>query len=179
MSEEEINLLKKISNKGHLTEKEYLYISGFVRNKNLLVFGTGNDTPYWKLLGSFVVFLENSKRWFDKTDPNQYLVHYQTKKKESDTLLSCYRSGVTNRLEMDLPNIVYETSWDAIFVDGPQGWGDDTPGRMQSLYMAKTLSNKNTDVFVHDFDREVERVWSLELFSNMVNLVDKIVHLRV
>lgn len=70
---------------------------------------------------------------------------------------------------LSLPAFLKDIVWDIIFVDGPTGYADSTPGRIQSIYTASVLSGKseNIDVFVHDCDREVERVYCDRFFSDM------------
>ena len=39
---------------------------------------------------------------------------------------------------MKLPDYVKNTVWDVVFVDGPRGYNDKVPGRMQSIYLCFT-----------------------------------------
>ena len=99
MTKEADALLKKIANKDQLSMREYLYVTDWAENaSNFLVFGTGADTPYWKMIQPNVTFLEDHGEWLDKSDPRQIEVKYTTTRKESDTLLSCYKSGLTKVL---------------------------------------------------------------------------------
>lgn len=63
------------------------------------------------------------------------------------------------QLIMALPEVVRSHQWDVILVDAPAGWNESTPGRMQSIFMARELAAPCADVFIHDCDREVERVY--------------------
>ena len=72
-------------------------------------------------------------------------------------------------LEMTLPNYVEKEKWDIILVDGPHGYGDETPGRMKSIYLASRLVNNSGDILVHDCHREVEDIFSNK-FINKENL---------
>lgn len=173
-------LLKQIADKDQLSMKEYLYVTDWAENaNNFLVFGTGADTPYWKMIRPNVTFLEDHGEWLDKSDPRQIEVKYTTTRKDSDTLLSCYRSGVTKSLEIKLPDSVRETQWDAIFVDGPQGYNNSTPGRMQSLFTAKQLASEHTNIFIHDIDRRIESAWADVLFGTIVKQFDRMRHVRI
>lgn len=67
----------------------------------------------------------------------------------------------------DLPNQLYDINWDVILIDGPRGYSAKSPGRMAAIFTAAVLARSTkrdsvTDVFVHDYDREVERVCSEE-----------------
>ena len=63
---------------------------------------------------------------------------------------------------MKLPKEIAQNKWDIIFVDAPEGWSDEKPGRMKSIYTAAKLASLSKDciVFVHDCDRKVEDVYS-------------------
>ena len=61
---------------------------------------------------------------------------------------------------MRLPEQVTQSRWDVILVDGPAGYTDENPGRMQSIYTASKLIKKGGYVFVHDCHRKVEQVYS-------------------
>jgi hypothetical protein len=96
----------------------------------------------------------------------------------------------------DLPDIVMSSTiaWDVIIVDAPLGYPNTGPGRFQSLYMTKLIANHtmnlllsstqlsqraNTSVamtdqdhvvhvFVDDYERRVEREFSLAVFHPIV-----------
>ena len=68
LCEDEMKKLLIKNNGSQMTEEEYRYISGFVGDKSFLVFGTGNDSDFWRTCNSngIVRFLENDSRWIDK-----------------------------------------------------------------------------------------------------------------
>ncbi|XP_038709417.1 glucuronoxylan 4-O-methyltransferase 1-like [Tripterygium wilfordii] len=66
-----------------------------------------------------------------------------------------------------LPSEVYEMKWDLIMVDAPTGYYEEAPGRMSAIYTAGMMTRNReegaeTDVFVHDVNREVEDRFSME-----------------
>jgi hypothetical protein len=65
----------------------------------------------------------------------------------------------TSLLSGTLTNDVEREEWDIILVDAPAGDGDETTGRMKSIFLASRLIRRSGDVFVHDCDREVEDVY--------------------
>jgi glucuronoxylan 4-O-methyltransferase len=126
---------------------------------NFLVFGMGNDSPFWFDLNrrGRTVFIEDQEEWFNKIQQKNpaleaYLVDYGTKLEEGMQLIDH-----PERLEMDLVPEIRKTEWDAILVDGPAGYADGTPGRMKSIYEASRLIKPGGRIFVHDQERAVER----------------------
>lgn len=163
------------NNPRQLTFNEYNYIAKTVIAKNgcnMLVFGIGQDSKLWMRSNKRdkTFFLENSVSWLaqiktENPSINGYLIKYNTSRKDWKELLE----GPKVNLMLTLPAFMNDIVWDIIFVDGPAGYNDSTPGRMQSIYTASVLSEKseNIDVFVHDCDREVEKVYCDRFLGNM------------
>lgn len=149
---------------------------------NFLVFGVGHDSPMWTALnhGGRTVFLEGAKSWMElvhKQMPSLEIHHvvYDTNVSQAKKLYDIGKSEpcqvVTDpRLSecplvlKNLPSEVYETEWDVIMVDAPDGYMDESPGRMKAIYTAalwaKNRRAGETHVFVHDIQREVENYFS-------------------
>ena len=126
---------------------------------NFLVFGLGNDSRIWLAAnrGGRTVFIEDNEAWFAEIVArerltNAYLVDYETR-------LTQWRELLDQPITMHLPGDLEQYRWDVIFVDAPGGWSPDTPGRMKSIFLASQVAQIDSDVFVHDCNREVERVY--------------------
>ncbi|NET41544.1 hypothetical protein [Okeania sp. SIO2B3] len=177
-------------NPGQMSFQEYAYITNVIGGKvpgNFLIFGVGQDSLLWLGVnrGGKTVFLEDDKDWLNQVKVGcensieAYLVEYGTRVYLWKSLLEEYSQG-NDCLWMVLPEKVLFTKWDFILVDAPAGYSEEKPGRMKSIYMAAKLAMKsgNTDIFIHDCDREVEDIYSDYFFDKgyLINQVHKLKH---
>lgn len=127
----------------------------------LLVFGVGNDSALWARVNAqgTTLFLEDDAEWAERVgaalpEIEIAAVSYRTGRSQWQDLLDD-----PERLGMSLPPEVREGAWDVVLVDGPAGYDDTTPGRMQSIYEAGRLVAPGGIVFVHDCERPVEQAY--------------------
>jgi glycosyltransferase involved in cell wall biosynthesis len=125
----------------------------------LLVFGCGNDSPFWETtnMGGTTAFLEDDPAWLSaaRTKLTRSIVEqvqYRTRAADWPAQLDA-----GDDLLLDLPDSIRNTQWDVILVDGPAGHRDDLPGRAQSIVTARRLIAPGGKIFVHDCDRPLER----------------------
>lgn len=149
------------------------------KDGNLLVFGLGNDSLLWLTANRTgkTIFIEEHQAWFNEFKSRYpewlaYRVSYETKLCDWKLWLN-----KPEKLILELNPEIHHILWDIILVDAPIGYGDDGPGRMKSIYTASQLINQGGDIFVHDCDREVERVYS-DTFLLPKNLLKEITNLR-
>jgi len=151
----------------------------------MLVFGVGKDSQLWMNVNhkGETTFLEDSISWLtqirtENPKINGYLIKYNSLLVEWRELFN----NPSNRLMLTLPDEVRQKEWDIILVDAPAGYNESTPGRMLSIYTTSVLSekSKDVDIFVHDCDREVERVYCDRFLSNMqlVTAFERLRHYR-
>ena len=131
---------------------------------NLLVFGLGNDSPFWRDVNKSgrTVFIEDDKPWFEKITLKYPLIEaYQI---SYPCNITQWREVLDKpeRLAIELPQNIAGDKWDVILVDGPRGNRFETyePGRMSSIYEASRLVGADGYVFVHDAEREVENAYA-------------------
>lgn len=154
---------------------EHLPIDG-----NLLVWGLGNDSPFWNTATSgTVVFLEDATwdtnlipsptdsktqiRWFDLVTQQHpelqaYTVQYTTRNTPDQREYFRNNPDVWNEsLNMeDLPDVVWNTVWDVILVDAPLGHKDTGPGRFQSIYMTRQLVQRSFELLLEQGALDVD-----------------------
>jgi uncharacterized protein (TIGR01627 family) len=153
---------------------------------NLLVWGLGNDSPYWhSVTDGTVIFLEDDNEaekdgvmWYDSIVSkypylNSHKVHYTTKNNK-DNLAKYMKNPWSADLKIaNLPQAVRDIAWDVIIVDAPLGCCDMGPARFQSLFHSLLLARnsllkrsvKEVHVFVDDYEREIERKYSQRVFG--------------
>jgi len=165
------------TSQGQLSRDEINHIIGYVSRKpcNMLVFGTGYDTDIWRDVNKgMTVFLEHDERYVSlgkNKGVDVRKVEYTTQSKEWKEILNN-----TDRLKMDIPKELVKIDWDIIFVDSPVG---PVNGRMQSIYAASMIGSGNCSchIFVHDCDREIEKVYCDKYMKNF-KLIKQIRKLR-
>lgn len=153
---------------------------------NLLVWGLGNDSPFWNdATTGRVAFIEDDipdakagTQWYNVITRKYpfleaYKVHYHT-----DTVNSFPEYIDSPRrwheLELaDLPSSIRNERWDVILVDAPLGCCNAGPGRYQSIYETWRLAKQTAHVFVDDYERKVEREFSQAVFGRAPDSVVK------
>ncbi|XP_038975296.1 protein IRX15-LIKE-like [Phoenix dactylifera] len=189
-----VNYAAASNSSGKMGDADLRTIAAVLRRRapcKFLVFGLGHETPLWRALnhGGRTVFLDENEYYIAHLEGHlpgleAYDIAYTTKAREMPDLIAASRRGrrgdcrpVQNllfsncRLALnDLPNALYDIPWDVILVDGPRGHASTSPGRMSAIFtaavMARSAGPGPTDVLVHDYEREVERVCSEEFLCN-------------
>lgn len=135
------------------------------RPANFLVWGLGNDSPFWaKSTSGRVAFIEGNSDWFSKikgSNPGleQYLVKYSSKIQRDLPRLG------TQELEKEMNHIILddlplqETVWDIFLVDTPNGCSKSDVGRFASAHTSRRLAvmQGHGHIFVDDYQRTPDR----------------------
>lgn len=146
-------------------------------SSNLLVWGLGNDSPYWNnCIKGRVVFLEDGisydktgGSWYDaimKKFPylEAYKIYYTTRKSKSfDKYYDHPDLWKDLDLRQQLPVSLTTMEWHVIIIDAPIGYDDRGPGRYQSIVTSSLLAEPGSHIFVDDYDRKIERLFSIRI----------------
>jgi uncharacterized protein (TIGR01627 family) len=167
------DLIQTITPLGSCRKSEYKFVARRLDSLapcNALYFGVGYDSKLWDTINAEGnnLFLEDSQEWIDTINPT--LVNSKIEKVKYTTKRTQWKKifKKTNKLIMQLPDTVWQTNWNFIFIDGPRGDKDFCPGRMQSIYTASLLAAKSRGVlriFAHDYNRELERRYCNKYFG--------------
>ena len=122
--------------------------------KKFLVFGLGYDSQLWNALNKkgITLFIEDSQEWMDivSSKLNVQVKHYSYQTKLTD--LAEDLKGDYSKLA----KTVEGGPWDVVLVDAPQGWREDTPGRLESVVVGLSNLAEGGTLYVHDTHREGE-----------------------
>ena len=145
---------------------------------NLLVFGLGNDSPFWRdsNAAGTTVFLENSQEWIDRIQERAerggerlavHKVDYTTQTgRDAGKYRDGSKRGAWASLMLQLPADVKSKEWDIVIVDGPQGFRKRHPGRWQSIYTAAHLKRPpHALTVIDDCQREIESSFAALVFG--------------
>ncbi|XP_057437522.1 probable methyltransferase At1g27930 [Lotus japonicus] len=161
---------------------------------NFLVFGLGHDSLMWDSFNprGTTLFLEEDPGWTVSTLQRfpvlrTHTVRYPTRLSEAKSLMASYKEECGGnqplkgnqrcRLALsELPEEVYERDWDVIMIDAPRGYFAAAPGRMGVIFSAAVMARGRkksgvTHVFLHDCDREVEKLYAKEFLCMKYRVV--------
>lgn len=156
--------------RGQMTLEEYVHIASVIDSRkpcHVLVYGVGNDSELYLQANQNgqTVFVETSKKWIDdvrKRVPHANIIHHHF----PTSVRSSLKNGCTSPYTR--PNYVDMHPWDVIVVDAPFGGNDQGMGREFPIREAAERLNTAVgpvDVFVHDVDRELEKMACTKFFG--------------
>ncbi|KAL3592146.1 hypothetical protein D5086_010786 [Populus alba] len=151
----------------HMSHAEIKPISDVLRKCsspcNFLVFGLTHETPLWKALNhnGRTVFIEENRyyaAYYEELHPeiDVFDVQYTTKMKEMRELIASTKEQIKNECR-PVQNLLFSES------------------------RSKKASNAKTHIFVHDYYRNVERIYGDEFLcrENLVESNDMLAHFVV
>jgi hypothetical protein len=139
----------------------------FNKNKKMLVFGLGYDSELWyNSTNKNTYFIENYDEYINinKNINSSNIIKYiyNTKVKTSFELTD-------NEIhQYSIPEILIKLApFDIIYIDGPVGANNETPGRLLPIFWSKEyLSKPDTLIYIDDSRRPLEKYCIDKYFKN-------------
>ncbi len=134
----------------------------------LLVFGCGNDTRLWLEANRSgkTVFLESHPDWLAEVSRRNPTADIRRIEYPADLTVSNSLPIDEQRLSTyPVPAVMTEEAWDVIIVDAPQGFNGKAPGRALPIYWSSKVAGPQTQIYVDDYERALEREYA-ERFLN-------------
>ena len=159
----------------------------------VLIFGCGRDSSFWAHTMNprgKTVFLEDNVTWAKAQDADLdvHVVKYSTAPMAAWEERLASPAGKRTLAKKDeplleiqgVPSGLFDEWWDVILVDAPAGFNGRMPGRMAPIFQTSRIIErqrtdrpcKPVDVFVHDFNRPIERVWSLMFLTPHMRILN-------
>ncbi|KEH22018.1 polysaccharide biosynthesis protein [Medicago truncatula] len=137
---------------------------------NFLVFGIGHDALMWDSFNprGITLYLEEDPKWTISAFKRFPVLRAHTMRYNTRLNSHPLKDDRRCRLALGkLPKEVYDRDWDVIMIDAPRGYFPSAPGRMGVIYSAAVMARGRkkagvTHVFLHDVDREVEKLYAKE-----------------
>ena len=148
------------------------------KNKKMLVFGLGYDSRLWyNLTNKNTFFVEDNKEYIEmnKDISDDKIIQYGY---EGITVESSFNISEKEINSFIIPKKIIENApYDIIYIDGPCGYKQDTPGRLLPIFWAKTfLSKPGSFIYIDDCKRPLEAMCIDKYFKNytksMIDLRD-------
>ncbi len=128
----------------------------------LLVFGCGKDSAMWAAAnsGGKTVFLENNAGWLRKTKEAQPTLDIRQVDYGIGTVSTSLPIDEQKLAAFPIPDVMHEEPWDVIIIDSPMGYSSRMPGRSLPIYWSSRVALAHTQIFVDDYERELERQYA-------------------
>ena len=143
-------------------------LAAYGREANFLVFGCGNDSPLWQQLNGlgYTLFVENHPAWLTRTKRRFPQLNIEPISYDGRTVADSLPLVESELSLYPVPDVLRSADWDVILVDSPMGHKPDRPGRSLSIYWASQIARDSTQVFVDDYNRELERTYADHFFRS-------------
>lgn len=129
---------------------------------NVLIFGCGNDSPMWRAMneGGRTLFVEDNPSWLSRTRDRFPDLEIASISYGETTVESSFPIREDALARVPIPDVLTSSAWDVILVDGPMGFKPGDTGRSLSIYWTSRIMNENTQVFVDDYERALEKAYA-------------------
>jgi len=126
-------------------------------NRKMLVFGLGYDSKMWyEGNNKNTFFVENKDEYIHlnmNVIPSKNIIHYDYKTTCSSSIVLTDNEICSFIIPEKLIN---EAPFDIILIDGPEGFSEETPGRLLPCYWSTKLSKSGSIIYIDDANRSLE-----------------------
>lgn len=149
---------KCLNRAGGMSTTQYFRIVAEIMHvapSNVLVFGAGLDSSLYAQANANgrTVIVEHNAKWREQVaDKSCEIISVEYDTQIKDGLLE------DTSWPLGLPRTLADVDWAVILVDSPEGHTPEMPGRQQSVYAASELASAGTTVFLHDYQRDHDRI---------------------
>jgi hypothetical protein len=143
------------------------------KNKKMLVFGLGYDSNLWyNLTNGNTFFVEDKKEYIEMNTAIN-----------NENIIQCSYEGITVKSSLNMTDnilssfiipkkIIENAPYDIIYIDGPCGYNENTPGRLLPIFWSKTfLSKTGTIIYIDDYNRPLEKLSVNNYFNDYKNTI--------
>lgn len=128
----------------------------------VLVFGCGNDSALWSSINfdGEIIFAEDDPAWIAKTQTRFPTLHIEHVSYGSRTVESSLPIDETALADHPVPAFLAQGDWNVIIIDAPRGHKPWLPGRSLPIYWSAQIATPETQIFVDDYSRRLERAYA-------------------
>ena len=139
-------------------------------NKKMLVFGLGYDSELWyNCTNKNTFFVEDNKDYIELNKniiPNENIIFYDYHGMTVSKSIQLIKDNYTINYEMP-KKIIENGPFGIILIDGPNGNGNNCPGKLIPVLWSKKLTQKGTIIYIDDANRELEKKLVNKYFANI------------
>ena len=135
---------------------------------NVLIFGCGRDSELWNAINfdGHTVFLENDPARLDRARSGNASLQIEEVSYGDRTVSSSLPIDEEALSAYPVPEPMLDRPWDVILIDAPPGHKASAPGRSLPIYWSSKVAQAETQIFIDDYDRRLEKAYSDHFFSS-------------
>lgn len=135
---------------------------------SVLIFGCGNDSNLWNKINDdgSTVFIEDAHPWIDKMRTRHPELNIEEVSYGDRTVESSLPIDEDALADYPIPECMLSRQWDVIVIDSPRGHKPWLPGRSLPIYWSYKVAQPDTQVFIDDCSRQLEKIYADYFFCS-------------
>lgn len=134
----------------------------------VLIFGIGHDSELWSAINfdGDTLFLESDPAWTETV--RQRIPHLKVENVSygDRTVATSLPINEAELAAYPIPAPILDNKWDVIVIDGPTGFKGSVPGRSLPIYWSSRIASAETQIFIDDYHRPLEKTYSDHFFHS-------------